>query len=64
MENFEFVSPTQFVFGRGAEEQVGEKLAERGARKALIHYGGQSAVKSGLIDRVKAALDEAGIEHV
>ena len=27
MENFEFVSPTHFVFGKGAEEQVGSKLA-------------------------------------
>lgn len=64
MENFEFVSPTQFVFGRDAENQVGEKLAERGARKALVHFGGQSAVRSGLIDRVCAALDAAGIAHV
>ena len=61
MENFEFVSPTHFVFGRGAEEQVGSKLAERGAQRVLLHYGGQSAVKSGLIDRVKASLVEAGI---
>ena len=64
MEDFEFVSPTHFVFGRGAEEQVGPKLAGRGARKALVHFGGQSAVASGLIDRVKASLDAAGIEHV
>ena len=64
MENFEFVSPTHFVFGRGAEEKVGSKLAERGARKVLLHYGGSSAIKSGLIDRVKASLDAAGIEHV
>ena len=64
MENFEFVSPTHFVFGRGAEEKVGSKLSERGARKVLLHYGGSSAIKSGLIDRVKASLDAAGIEHV
>ena len=64
MEDFEFVSPTHFVFGRGVEEQVGAKLAERAARRALVHFGGQSAVKSGLIDRVKASLDAAGIEHV
>ena len=31
MEDFEFVSPTHFVFGRGVEEQVGAKLAERAA---------------------------------
>ena len=64
MENFEFVSPTHFVFGKGAEEQVGSKLAECGARTVLLHFGGQSAVKSGLIDRVKASLDAQGIKHV
>lgn len=64
MENFEFVSPTHFVFGKEAELQVGSKLAERGAKKVLIHFGGQSAVKSGLLDRVKASLDENGIGYV
>ncbi len=61
MENFEFVSPTHFVFGRDAEQKVGAKLAERGAARVLLHYGGSSAVKCGLIDRVKASLAEAGI---
>ena len=64
MENFEFVSPTHFVFGRGAEEQVGEKLAAVGAKRVLVHFGGGSAVASGLIDRVGASLDAAGIEHL
>ena len=64
MENFEFCSPTQFVFGRGVENKVGAKLAERGAHKVLLHYGGQSAIKSGLIGRVKASLEEAGIAYV
>ena len=64
MENFEFVSPTHFVFGRGAEQKVGAKLAERGAVRVLLHYGGSSAVKSGLIDRVKASLAEAGVACV
>ena len=43
MLDFEFMSPTQFVFGRGVEEKVGGKLAERGAKKVLLHFGGQSA---------------------
>ena len=64
MENFEFVSPTHFIFGRGAEEQVGEKLAAVGAKRVLVHFGGGSAVASGLIDRVGASLDAAGIEHL
>ncbi|MDD6290080.1 MAG: iron-containing alcohol dehydrogenase [Eggerthellales bacterium] len=64
MQNFEFVSPTQFVFGRGVEEQVGQKLAAAGAKSCLLHFGGQSAVKSGLIDRIRASLDAAGIAYV
>ena len=64
MENFEFVSPTHFVFGRAAEEQIGQKLAAAGATKALVHFGGKSAKASGLLDRVCAALDAAGIAYV
>ena len=30
----------------------------------LIHFGGQSAVRSGLIDELKANLEEAGLEYV
>ena len=64
MENFEFASPTHFVFGRAAEEKVGEKLAERGARCVLLHFGGQSAEKSGLLSRVRASLEQAGISRI
>ena len=64
MEDFEYVSPTRFVFGRNAEEQVGVRLAERGAHTVLVHFGGRSALESGLIDRVRASLDEAGVAHV
>lgn len=64
MENFEFCSPTQFVFGRDAELQVGQKLAAAGATKCLLHYGGQSAVRSGLVDRIKEALANAGVDYV
>ena len=64
MENFEFVSPTQFVFGKDAELQIGAKLAAAGAKKALVHFGGKSAKASGLIDRVCASLDEQGISYV
>ncbi|MDO4308737.1 MAG: iron-containing alcohol dehydrogenase [Eubacteriales bacterium] len=62
--NFEYFAPTKVVFGRGAEEQVGRLVKEAGGSKVLIHYGGKSAVRSGLIDRLKGALDEAGIPHV
>lgn len=62
--NFEYYAPTKVVFGRGAEEQVGRLVKGAGGSKVLIHYGGKSAVRSGLIDRLKGALDEAGVAHV
>ena len=62
--NFEYYTPTKVIFGQDAELQAGEQLKKAGARKVLVHYGGKSALKSGLIDRVKKSLDEAGIAHV
>ena len=56
MLDFTFYAPTKFVFGRGAENQAGAMLRDLGAKKTLIHYGGGSAVRSGLIDRVKASV--------
>ena len=64
MLNFTHCVPTKFVFGRGAENEVGKYLRELGVKKALIHYGGGSAVRSGLIGRVEQSLDAAGIAHV
>ena len=63
MFNFEFYAPTRVVFGRGTEARTGRLLKELGVSRVLIHYGGGSAVKSGLLDQVAASLDEAGIAH-
>jgi alcohol dehydrogenase YqhD (iron-dependent ADH family) len=63
MNDFIFHSPTKFIFGRGAADGVGRELAVLGKRKALIVYGGASAVRSGLVDRVKNSLAAAGMEH-
>lgn len=64
MENFNFYAPTKVVFGKGAEEQVGALVKEQNCKKVLVHFGGQSAKKSGLLDRVYASLDAAGIDYV
>ena len=61
MNNFVFYSPTEFVFGKDTEGQVGELSQKYGARKVMIVYGGGSAQRSGLLDRVKALLDKAGL---
>ena len=63
MNNFVFYSPTEFVFGKATEMQVGALARKHGARKVMIVYGGGSVVRSGLLDRVKQSVQEAGIEY-
>lgn len=63
MFDFQYYAPTRVVFGRGVEARTGSLLKELGAKRVLLHYGGGSAVKSGLLSRVAASLDEAGIAH-
>jgi alcohol dehydrogenase YqhD (iron-dependent ADH family) len=64
MLNFTFKSPTEFVFGRGTEDQVGDLVKKYGGTKVLIHYGGGSVMRSGLYDRTVASLEKAGIKHL
>ncbi|MBR5649407.1 iron-containing alcohol dehydrogenase [Pseudobutyrivibrio sp.] len=64
MNNFQFYSPTCFVFGKDTESQAGECVKRFGGTKVLIHYGGGSVVRSGLLDRVKKSLDTEGISYV
>lgn len=61
MNNFVFYSPTEFVFGKDTEGQVGTLSQKYGARRVMIVYGGGSAQRSGLLDRVKVSLDKAGL---
>lgn len=64
MVNFEYYTPTKVVFGKGRETEVGRLVKACGGTKVLVHFGGGSVKRSGLLDRVLAALDEAGIAHV
>ena len=64
MDNFTFYSPTYFVFGKETEKEAGKYVKNYGGHKVLIHYGGGSVVRSGLLDRVKASLDAEGISYV
>ena len=61
MENFYFYSPTAFAFGKDTENEAGALVKKFGGTKVLIHYGGGSVVRSGLLDRVKASLEKEGI---
>ena len=64
MENFTFYSPTYFVFGKDTENEAGAYVKKFGGSKVLIHYGGGSVVRSGLLDRIKASLQKENIEFV
>ena len=64
MLNFDLCTPTRVCFGRGRENEAGALIAAQGARRPLVCYGGGSALRSGLIDRVRASIEAAGLECV
>ena len=64
MKDFNFYAPTEVVFGKQSEEQVAQLVKRYGGSKVLIHYGGKSAKRSGLLDKMEALLKEAGIPYV
>ena len=61
MNNFDFYSPAFFAFNKEREQDSGALVRRIGDTKVLIHYGRGSVVRSGLLDRVKASLDDVGI---
>ena len=64
MNSFNFLSPTEFVFGKEREKECGKYVRKYGGSKVLIHYGSGSVVRSGLLDRVKQSLDAEDIPFV
>jgi alcohol dehydrogenase YqhD (iron-dependent ADH family) len=64
MLNFEYRLPTRIVFGKGMEEQAGEEIKKSGGTKVLVHYGGHSAEKTGLLAKVCRILEESQLPYV
>ena len=64
MNNFTFYSPTYFVFGKDQENHAGQYVKRFGGNKVLLHFGGGSVVRSGLLARVKASLEKEGLSCV
>jgi alcohol dehydrogenase YqhD (iron-dependent ADH family) len=62
--SFQYYAPTEVIFGKETEQQVGSLVKKYGGTKVLLHYGSSSAKKSGLLDIITASLKEAGIEWV
>ncbi len=61
---FSYYAPTRIVFGRQTEMKVGELVKSHNGHKVLIHYGGGSALRSGLLDRIRSSLRSAQIGFV
>jgi len=55
--------PTKIIFGKDTEDQAGNESALV-SKRVLLHHSGGHALKSGLIDRVRASLKQAGVEWV
>ena len=64
MKDFNFYAPTRVVFGRNSEDQLPQLIRQYGGTKVLVHYGGGSARRSGLLDKVEQMLGDAGIPFV
>lgn len=64
MFDFKYYTPTKVLFGKNTEEKVADLIKEFGGKKVLIHYGGGSVIRSGLMQRVTDKLDAAGIPYV
>ena len=62
MFNFNFYTPTEVVFGKDTELKAGKMVKKYGGTSVLLHYGGKSAMKSGLIDKVKKSLEDEGLK--
>lgn len=64
MKDFHFYALTEVVFGATAEEQTGKLVKKHGGNKVLVHYGGKSAERSGLLDKICKQLDSEGIGYI
>ena len=64
MKDFNYYAPTEVVFGEQSEEQVAALVKKYGGTKVLVHYGGKSAERSGLLDKICGLLDEGGVSYV
>ena len=64
MRDFVYHAPTEVVFGKQSEEKVADLVKKYGGHKVLVHYGGKSAKKSGLLDKICRLLRDGGVDFV
>jgi len=64
MKDFNYYAPTEVVFGKESEEQVAALVKKYNGTKVLVHYGGRSAIKSGLLEKICNLLQAGGVDYV
>ena len=64
MKDFVFHTPTEVIFGHNAEDKIASRIQKYGGTKVLLHYGGASAERSGLLPKIREQLAAAGIAFV
>lgn len=60
MQNFDYMTPTRLIFGKGVVSKLPEVMSRYG-KKILLTYGGGSIKKIGLYDKVKELLKDSEI---
>lgn len=64
MKDFIYYAPTEVVFGKSSEEHVAHMVKKYGGTKVLVHYGGQNAIRSGLLEKICTILSNDGIDFI
>ncbi len=64
MNAFSYYVPTEIRFGKDAHLHTAELMKKHGGTRALIVYGGGSAVKSGLLDMITDQLAKEGLSSL
>lgn len=64
MLNFDYCNATRYVYGPGEHRRIGSLLRPLATGKVLLHYGGGSIIRSGLLDTIRQSLSEAQIDYI
>lgn len=64
IKDFNFYAPTRVVFGRNAENEIANLVKSNGGHKILIHFGGGSAERSGLLNVIRKQFKDAHLAFV
>lgn len=63
MNNFDYYAPTEVVFGKQTQNEVGNYIDKYGGKNVLIVFGSDRVIKNGLIEEVKESLNQENIKY-